>query len=158
MARSEKWIIDHDHPMAGSSGRILKHRYIAAEKLGRPLTRDEVVHHINGDHFDNRPENLRVMTNSEHVSLHWQQQTSPHTLSPKAGKVLQRYRKTLSVSQTELAKSLGYSAASHISRREAGEILMTRAELAEAIFAMERIVEERIAAVDPVEALEEASQ
>lgn len=31
---------------------------------------DIVVHHVNGDHFDNRPENLCTMTRSEHTSLH----------------------------------------------------------------------------------------
>lgn len=40
------------------------------QQLGRYLTDDEIVHHVNGDPADNRPENLAVMTQPEHVSLH----------------------------------------------------------------------------------------
>jgi len=46
------------------------HRIIAEQKIGRPLTDDEVVHHINGDIQDNRPENLQVMSREEHGRLH----------------------------------------------------------------------------------------
>jgi len=46
------------------------HRKIAAETLGRPLSRSEIVHHKNGNINDNRPENLQVMTRSEHARLH----------------------------------------------------------------------------------------
>jgi hypothetical protein len=38
--------------------------------LGRIVKEDEVVHHINEDPFDNRIENLQVMTKSEHMKLH----------------------------------------------------------------------------------------
>lgn len=46
-----------------------EHRVIAAEKLGRRLEKGEIVHHLNGDKIDNRPENLVVMTASTHMSL-----------------------------------------------------------------------------------------
>lgn len=53
---------------------IASHRKIAAEKIGRPLRRNEVVHHINGNKTDNRPENLDVLTISQHMRLHGLQQ------------------------------------------------------------------------------------
>jgi len=49
--------------------QIYLHRWIMEQHLGRPLTRKEVVHHINGDRHDNRVENLMVMSQSEHIKL-----------------------------------------------------------------------------------------
>lgn len=40
--------------------KILQHRRVMAEVMGRPLAAHENVHHINGIRDDNRPENLEL--------------------------------------------------------------------------------------------------
>lgn len=49
---------------------ILEHRLVAAVKAGRPLTRAEVVHHLNGEKQDNRPENLVLLDQQSHSLSH----------------------------------------------------------------------------------------
>jgi hypothetical protein len=49
---------------------IYEYRLVAAQMLGRALMDGEIVHHINGNQDDNRPENLEVMTQSQHAKRH----------------------------------------------------------------------------------------
>lgn len=50
--------------------KVYEHRVIMEEYLGRKLTKDEEVHHINGDKMDNRIDNLQLMTKEEHKKMH----------------------------------------------------------------------------------------
>lgn len=51
---------DKYYSMVDSSGYIMEHRYNMAKSLGRPLTPDEQVHHIDGNKKNNDISNLQL--------------------------------------------------------------------------------------------------
>ena len=46
------------------------HRVVMENHLGRLLTEEEIVHHINEDKRDNRLENLAIVSKAEHNKIH----------------------------------------------------------------------------------------
>jgi len=58
-----------------------EHRLIMENHIGRELSDDEIIHHINHIPTDNRIENLQIMTHQTHTKLHsklrWNRKTHP---------------------------------------------------------------------------------
>src|SRR3982750_294353 len=64
------WVLNRNHPNSLKGGYIQEHRLIMSQYLGRPLTKDEDVHHINGIKDDNRIENLQLISHGNHSTHH----------------------------------------------------------------------------------------
>jgi hypothetical protein len=54
----------------GVRSEVAEHRLVMERVLGRPLESYEIVHHINHNKLDNRPENLVIVTSAKHRLLH----------------------------------------------------------------------------------------
>lgn len=54
----------------GNNVGIKTHRKVMEEHIGRKLLPKELIHHIDGNKLNNKIENLKIVTPSEHSKLH----------------------------------------------------------------------------------------
>jgi len=65
------YVYSPNHPNRTKDNRVMEHRLVMEESIGRYLSKDEVIHHINGEKLDNKIENLKLVENqSTHLKLH----------------------------------------------------------------------------------------
>lgn len=65
-----KLIYKPSHPDARPDGYIFEHRLVMEQKLGRRLLKKEKVHHLDHDKLNNTPNNLIILSNSDHMKEH----------------------------------------------------------------------------------------
>lgn len=62
---------EHPRSMNGNwDGYVYEHIVVAEESIGRPLEKDECVHHLDFNRSNNRIDNLIVLLKSQHSKLH----------------------------------------------------------------------------------------
>lgn len=57
-------------PILKKVSDINDYRKIAEQYFNKTITEDEMVHHIDGDHNNNDPENLVIMKKTQHSKVH----------------------------------------------------------------------------------------
>ncbi len=62
-----------DHSRANNKGYVQESLLVAEGCLNRKLESNELVHHIDSNKINNKPNNLLVLTKSEHSKLHVRQ-------------------------------------------------------------------------------------
>lgn len=97
-----------NHPKANKLGFVYEHILVTEQTINRPLRVAEIVHHINGNPQDNRPENLMVFANnSEHQKHHARQRSIKFGINPDAEKWCNKCKRILPKTQFSPSSSRG---------------------------------------------------
>ena len=70
ISRGYKYIFSPNHPFTNKNKYVREHRLIIEAFLGRYLTSEEVIHHIDRDKSNNKIGNLQICSKGEHRKLH----------------------------------------------------------------------------------------
>ncbi len=71
-------ILNHQNPRADKRGYVRRTKLVFEKQMNRLIGHDEIIHHINFNKSDDRPENLFVFENtSEHTIFHLLIQNNP---------------------------------------------------------------------------------
>ncbi len=65
-----RFVMRKDHPRAINGGYVPEQVVVVEDFIGRPLMKDEVVHHIDSDKLNNEISNLYLFTKREHDDYH----------------------------------------------------------------------------------------
>ena len=82
---------------------LLRDRAVVEAKIGRKLTKSEIIHHLNGNKEDDRIENLKITNRAKHRIMHPSVKNKPLYNFDK--NYLKERLKT--ISRNKLAKELG---------------------------------------------------
>ena len=66
-----------NHPFKRKDGYVFEHRLVVEKFVGRYLTPDEVIHHLDGNKANNKIDNLKIMTIHDHLSFENKKEKNP---------------------------------------------------------------------------------
>jgi hypothetical protein len=65
------YVKNRTHPFCNAEGYVPEHRLVMEKKLGRHLTQEEIVHHLDFSRTNNNEDNLYLFENkSKHIEYH----------------------------------------------------------------------------------------
>lgn len=113
------YCIVRNHPNRTKNDYVLHHRVVMENHLGRLLSTEEIVHHLNGDKKDNSIENLQVLTVLEHNRIHALESPRKRTMlkCPWCGIIFERFHNRTHLVRKSLYTACSRSCSAKFSRK-----------------------------------------